>query len=81
MLQYKISKDISSVYSFSWTVPIIPLFDSCDATTWISVYACILSYRYPESVQFQDIHISVIIYDYRENVSLAEEGASRCIMR
>jgi len=51
-------------------------------TLWISVctfYHTAISY--PESVQFQDIHMRVIIYDYRENVSLAEEGASCCIMR
>lgn len=36
---------------------------------------------YPEPVQFQDIYMRVIIYDYREYVSLAEEGASCCIMR
>lgn len=38
-----------------------------------------LSFRYilyPESVQFHDIYMHVIIYDYRENALLAEEGVS-----
>jgi len=80
ILQHKISKDIPiSLTLFVGYAPIIPLSDCCDCYDIMdfrmhAFYHTAISY--PESVQFQDIHMRVIIYDYRENVSLAEEGAS-----